>query len=114
MAAETEQATLQLSKPSETTLQWSNPSDSQTGGAEDYFKALQEENAAMEAEIARLEQTKKGFDTDSKRESTSPTKGIKIISWDPPVVTTAGVDTGSPHRPKQTAERKKDGTFFCS
>lgn len=35
-----------------------------------------------------------------------------MLSWDPPVMSVAGVDNGAAWRPPQTGERKKDGGMF--
>jgi hypothetical protein len=85
-------------------------------GAEAYLESLRLENTKMEEEIQRIAQssTKNLAGSASDTTGSPGRKGIRILSWDPPVVTTAAVDSGSPHRPKVTAERKRDGTFFAS
>jgi hypothetical protein len=85
-------------------------------GAEAYLVSLRMENTKMEEEIQRLAQsgTKNLAGTAGETAFSPGKKGIRVLSWDPPVVTTAAVDNGSPHRPKVTAERKRDGTFFSS
>lgn len=85
-------------------------------GAEAYLESLRLENTKMEEEIQRIAQasTKNLASTASETAASPGKKGIRVLSWDPPVVTTAAVDCGSPHRPKVTGERKRDGTFFAS
>mmetsp|Transcript_13713 Transcript_13713/g.38674 ORF Transcript_13713/g.38674 Transcript_13713/m.38674 type:complete len:98 (-) Transcript_13713:378-671(-) len=87
-------------------------------GAEAFLESLRAENAKMEQEIERLAaaSTKK-FSAATGETTSSPGpngKGIRVLSWDPPVTSQAGVDLGSPHRPKVTAERKRDGSFFSA
>lgn len=80
----------------------------------EFLDSLKAENAAMEAAITHLEHEKtRGFETQALAATVSSAiSGIRIHSWNPPVVTQAGVDYGSSWRPPQTGERKKDGNLF--
>eukprot|EP00962_Isochrysis_galbana_P022371 scaffold6696_cov146-Isochrysis_galbana.AAC.2 len=86
---------------------------SDSSGAQAYLESLRAENTMMEHEIKRMENaTEKDLVERQKALSQRASRGIKILSWDPPVMSEAGVDNGAAWRPPQTSERKKDGSMF--
>eukprot|EP00967_Tisochrysis_lutea_P084518 scaffold118182_cov46-Tisochrysis_lutea.AAC.1 len=82
-------------------------------GAEAYLESLRAENARMEEEIMKMASaTKHEFSQPQRTYSQPAAKGIKVLSWDPPVMSEATVDNGAAWRPPQTGERKRDGSMF--
>jgi len=84
-------------------------------GAERYLASLRAENTLIEAEINNIETATKVFLPQATASFIKPaTKGVKILSWEPPCCTQAGVDNGSSWRPPQTGERKTDGSMYVA
>ena len=78
-------------------------------GASAYLESLKDENKAMEEQIQEMEAMATRSLTAQPTEAlekTLPQKGIKILSWNPPVLSEAGVDHGSEWRDTLDAEDK--------
>lgn len=70
-------------------------------GASAYLESLKDENKAMEEQIQEMEAMATRSLTAQPTEAlekTLPQKRIKILSWNPPVLSEAGVDHGSEWR----------------
>ena len=79
---------------------------------EDALMKLKEENAAMEAEIAKL--TAKSF-TEVAAVTKAPMGGIKVLNFGTSQIAQyAGVDHGSAYCPPQCSRRTNLGGMFTS
>lgn len=84
----------------------------------EYLSKIEDENKALEAEIARLSAAKSQAATktiETIKSAKAPGTGICVLDFGvPDHAESAGIDRGSAFRPPQCARRTQIGGFFTS